>query len=129
MDIGEGKLPIDENEQISLTNGFGKIIFNISDLISSIYPDLTNVTLCNHSWWCERDILCPKNSQVTLINSVILNGINTKETLYVSIDTTPDPEKSVNYPSEFLHTLNPPGFPPHELKLKVSIVYFIITLT
>jgi len=129
LDIGEGKLPIDENEQISLTNDFGKIIFNIPDLISSIYPDLTNVTLCNHSWWCERAILCPKNSQVTLINSMILNCINTKETLYVSIDTTPDPEQSVNYPSEFLHTLNPPGFPPHELKLKVGIVYFIITLT
>ncbi|XP_022172105.1 ATP-dependent DNA helicase PIF2-like, partial [Myzus persicae] len=45
LDIGEGKLPIDENEQISLTNDFGKIIFNIPDLISSIYPDLTNVTL------------------------------------------------------------------------------------
>lgn len=129
MDIGEGKLPIDENNQISLTDDFGKIIFNIPELINSIYPDLTNVTLCNNSWWCERAILCPKNSQVTLINSMILNCINTKETLYVSIDTTPDPEQCVNYPSEFLHTLNPPGFPPHELKLKVGILYFVSTLT
>ncbi|XP_044591485.1 ATP-dependent DNA helicase PIF6-like [Cotesia glomerata] len=39
---------------------------------------------------------------------------------YESVDTVIEVEETVHYPVEFLHTLNPPGIPPHILHLKIG---------
>uniref|UniRef100_A0AAG5D1S3 DNA helicase Pif1-like 2B domain-containing protein n=1 Tax=Anopheles atroparvus TaxID=41427 RepID=A0AAG5D1S3_ANOAO len=37
---------------------------------------------------------------------------------YKSIDTTTNIDESINFPTEFLKSLDPPGLPPHRLLLK-----------
>ncbi|XP_046681372.1 uncharacterized protein LOC124368140 [Homalodisca vitripennis] len=37
-----------------------------------------------------------------------------------SVDSVVEIEDAVHYPVEFVHTLNPPGIPPHHLYLKVG---------
>ncbi|XP_026482511.1 uncharacterized protein LOC113389708 [Ctenocephalides felis] len=63
------------------------------------------------------------DSQLELIeNSKIAGDLVT----YKSIDSITNPDDVVNYPTEFLNALELPGFPPHNLQLKVGTV--IMTL-
>jgi PIF1 helicase. len=49
---------------------------------------------------------------------------------FKSIDSITDPNKVVNYLTEFLNSLDLPGLPPHNLQLKVgSVVLMLGNLT
>jgi len=43
-----------------------------------------------------------------------------------SIDSITNPDDVVNYPTEFLNSLELPGFPKHNLQLKVGTVIMIL---
>ena len=45
---------------------------------------------------------------------------------YNSVDSITNPDDVVNYPTEFLNSLELPGFPPHNLQLKVGTVIMIL---
>lgn len=45
---------------------------------------------------------------------------------YKSVDSITNPDDVVNYPTEFLNSLKLPGFPPHNLQLKVGTVIMIL---
>ena len=60
-----------------------------------------------------------KNYTITDINNYIQDMIPGIVTEYSSIDTVVRFDDVVNYPVEFLNSLDPPGMPPHRLRLKV----------
>ena len=63
----------------------------------------------------------PKNIDVHEINNIVLNKIRDQAVLYKSVDTVLEPNEAVNYPSEFLNSIDPSGFPPHVLQLKIGV--------
>ena len=65
-------------------------------------------------------ILAAKNIDVNSINCTIQNEIPGEETTYKSIDTVVNQDESVNYPIEFLNSLDLPGMAPHILSLKIG---------
>lgn len=82
------------------------------DLVLKIYPDVAHIKEKTMKWFCERAILTPKNDQAATINDIILlSSFIGEEKVYNSIDTVVDTDDAVNYPVEFLNTLNPPGLP------------------
>ncbi|GFT40977.1 ATP-dependent DNA helicase [Nephila pilipes] len=95
----------------------------MGDLISlteKIYPNIEYATLDSLSWLKERAILTPTNESADKINEFLLEKLTTEQIKYESIDTVIEVEDTVQYPVEFLHTLHPPGIPPHILYLKIG---------
>lgn len=80
----------------------------------------------------QRAILCPKNDDVRHINDRVLNNLNAEEVSFCSVDSvknedgTDDSNLQVNFPTEFLNSLNPSGLPPHILKLKKGSIVMLM---
>ncbi|GFV40715.1 ATP-dependent DNA helicase [Trichonephila clavipes] len=90
-----------------------------NELIQSIFPDIQNNYL-NHEWLSQRAILAAKNVDVDEINFQIQQLLPGDLMSFKSIDTVVDENESVNFPIEFLNSLDIPGMPPHNLRLKIG---------
>lgn len=96
---------------------FSTLVVSIEELIFKVCPNIAD-NFQNTDWLCERAILAPRNETVQIINQKILQDIPKEERTYLSNDTTVDPDKAVNFPIEFLNSLDIPGMPSHKLVLK-----------
>ncbi|GKC77222.1 DNA helicase [Tanacetum coccineum] len=73
----------------------------------------------------EKAIVCPKNETADAVNAKILSLIEGQGKTYLSKDEAipmgkETSETELLYPMEYLNTISFPGFPPHELHLKVG---------
>ena len=113
LDNGNEKVPIDAvTKCISFPSNFCTIVPSIEQLIQNVFPQIaTNYE--NHEGLHERAILTEKNNDVNAINNIIQGQILGKYTTYKSIDTFMNMDEIVNYPIEFLNSLDIPGIPQH----------------
>ncbi|XP_074100590.1 uncharacterized protein LOC141528444 [Cotesia typhae] len=91
---------------------FSKILIDIGDGKIPEEDGRINVSYIN----CETipDL-------ITLTDKIYPNIEKAGDNLrYESVDKVLEDEEAVHYPVEFLHTLNPPGIPPHVLQLKIG---------
>lgn len=120
LDIGDGKVAVHENTGcIKLQTDFCTIIDSQNSLIDHIFPDV-HTQYANHKWLAERAILAAKNVDVNGLNLKIQQLLPGDLVSYKSIDAVCDTNETVNYPIEFLNSLDLPGMPPHHLQLKVG---------
>ncbi|KAL4131460.1 hypothetical protein QTP88_008771 [Uroleucon formosanum] len=68
---------------------------------------------------CEEKITLA-TGLVEEINKTLLDSFQAKIMEYRSVNSVLEIDDAVNYPVEFLNSLNPPGFPPHLLTLKIG---------
>ncbi|GFY31477.1 ATP-dependent DNA helicase [Trichonephila clavipes] len=119
-------MEIDESTQyITLPANFCKIRESIDELMQKVFPKHCT-KLQNHQWLSTRAILAAKNIDVNTINFTIQNGIPSETTTYKSIDTVENQDEVVNYPTEFLNSLDLPGMPPHVLILKIGVPIILL---
>ncbi|XP_054723053.1 ATP-dependent DNA helicase PIF1-like [Uloborus diversus] len=97
--------------------GFANEIKTHEELMTVVFPNL-EVKFKDHPWLCERAILCPKNEDVTITNDTLLTRLPGPLRTYKSIDTVYEKDEVVNYPTEFLNSLEISGIPQHKLNLK-----------
>jgi ATP-dependent DNA helicase PIF1 len=121
LEIGNGKVPVDRSSGlISLPHNFCNFVASKQNLIEKVFPNIqTNYK--NHNWLSERAILAPKNKDVHELNNIIQSSIQGDLFTYKSIDTAVEDDDAVNYPTEFLNSLDLPGMPPHLLQLKIGV--------
>jgi ATP-dependent DNA helicase PIF1 len=120
LNIGDGKITADLiSGLITIPNNFCNIVDSIEALKTKVFPDIRQC-YNDHKWLCERAILAPKNDSVNAINLQIQQQLPGEDVLYKSIDTVVDIDQAVQYPTEFLNSLEPPGMPPHCLVLKIG---------
>ncbi|XP_074106849.1 uncharacterized protein LOC141532417 [Cotesia typhae] len=119
LDMGDGKIP-EEEGKISISSIFCYTVPDLISLTHKIYPDIEKAGVHCSSWFKERAILTPTNEQANYINNLLIEKLTTAQAKYQSVDQVIELENAVHYPVEFLHTLNPPGIPPHILHLKIG---------
>jgi hypothetical protein len=77
----------------------------VKDLIDAVYPAVFQ-NYHNLNWLRERVILAAKNENVHKIMNQILAMLAGVVTEYKSIDTVVDADEVVNFPLEFLNSLD-----------------------
>ena len=119
LDIGNGALPVDDHGLIPVQPDWATAVNYIEELCSKVFPNLSQ-NYTNFKRLCERAILAPRNDMVEVTNNYLLSQLPGREKVYSSIDSVVNPQEAVNYPLEFLNSLQPSGVPPHQLKLKIG---------
>jgi hypothetical protein len=104
---------------IQLPTDFCTIIDSQDALIDQIFLNVHR-QYTNHEWLTERAILAAKNVVVNELYLKIQHLLPGDLVSYKSIDTVCDVTEAVNYPTEFLNSLDLPGMPQHNLQLKVG---------
>ncbi|CAN1801722.1 ATP-dependent DNA helicase PIF1 [Linum perenne] len=107
-----------------------KHIDPIQDIVRATYPDLLQ-NYKNVAYLAGRVVLAPHHDMVHKVNAHMLSQIPGEEITYLSSDyidnekgkqSVADPE----FPVEMLNSLQVPGFPDHEIKLKVGVPIILL---
>ncbi|KHJ81849.1 hypothetical protein OESDEN_18462 [Oesophagostomum dentatum] len=95
-------------------------------IVSAVYGDVINTTDCYDM--STKAILTPRNRSVDKLNLEVLTRMVGEEKVYRSIDeaVTEDPSDAIEFQQEFLHKLDPPGMPPHELRVKKGAIVMLL---
>lgn len=128
--IGAGKIDCTEQhgsyfKEIFFPDNFCKLVVSIEELISMVFPKFLN-NYKNAEWLINRAILAPRNEDVNKINDQIQQLIPGAPKKYTSIDSVVDGNQVLQYPIEFLNSLEPPGMPPHILSLKIGAIVMVL---
>jgi ATP-dependent DNA helicase PIF1 len=121
LEMGNEKVPVDPTSgRISLPHNLCTCVKSKEELVEKVFPSIqTNYT--NHDWLGERAILAAKNKDVNELNNIIKANIQSEEVTYRSVDTVVEADEAVQYPTEFLNSLDLPGMPSHVLQLKTGV--------
>lgn len=126
LDFGNGKIPIDAATNcITFPPDFCILTTSKEELIQKVFPNIIQ-NYKNHDWLSARAILAAKNIDVNEINLNIQFNVPGEATTYKSIDTVMEQEEAVNYPTEFLNSLDLPGLPTQVLKLKIGVPIILL---
>lgn len=126
LDIGNNKVAVDTSTGfITLPTDFCHITDSKVELIQRVFADIAQ-KFNNHNWLGERAILAAKNKDVEDLNATIQNLLPGQLVSFKSVDTVMNQDNVVNYPTEFLNSLELPGLPPHNLQLKVGSVVIML---
>ncbi|XP_055306971.1 uncharacterized protein LOC129571224 [Sitodiplosis mosellana] len=121
LDIGNGTMAADTTTGlITFPENFCRITQDKDELIQKVFPDIVH-NYVNFDWLSERAILAGTNKEVTELNWNIQSKIPGDVISYKSIDTVTEEDDVVHYTTEFLNSLDVPGLPPHNLRLKVGV--------
>lgn len=95
-------------------------------IIRDVFGD--RLAIENVSQFSKKAILCPKNSDVDVMNENVLQILEGDRTQYLSSDSIDDAteDDGQNYPIEFLNELTPSGMPPHKLNLKIGAIIMLL---
>ena len=109
------------------------ILFHGSNdnLANWVFPNLDSYNqLDSGDWLCQRAVLTPNNEHVNNINKNpmmdLFPGDGSDEMVTQSADILTQEFENAGIPNEYLSSLNPSGFPPHRLRLKIGLPPLIL---
>ena len=98
----------------------------VTDLTRVIYPNIENGQALTNQYFLERAILCPRNVEVDEINSFMCDLFPGGSRTYNSADSIQGAEDGIQYPVEYLNSINTGGLPPSQLEVKIGIPLMLL---
>ncbi len=108
LNIGEGKIPVDYSlgqHTIKVDDQFLLNSVHLDDLCDFVFPSIVE-NLSDAFWVSSRAILCPTNDCVDRVNAQLLKKLPGNSRQYKSCDKLINADDALQYPEEFLNTLN-----------------------
>jgi ATP-dependent DNA helicase PIF1 len=138
LSIGNGTVPMETREEevipswLSLPSDIALLPTSdyISGIIDAIY-DSFHDNFSDVSYLAQRAIVCPTNKVADSVNDILFSMVPGDETIFQSCDSickTLDhmADSDLLYPPEFLHKIDPPNFPRHEIALKIGVPVMLL---
>lgn len=125
LQIGNGQYKsADENgsQLISLP----PTLLTNEDIVTATYGN--NISDMQNYDFAKMAILAPKNDHCKTINAKVLALLTGETTTYTSVNQliTDDKNELLQFPTEFLNSIEVSGLPPHELKLKQGCIVMLM---
>uniref|UniRef100_A0A8C4X687 ATP-dependent DNA helicase n=1 Tax=Erpetoichthys calabaricus TaxID=27687 RepID=A0A8C4X687_ERPCA len=100
--------------------------FICDDLVTEVFG--TAIILDQIPLLTQRAILCPKNIDVDRINNQVIALLPGESRLFLSTDNvdSEDENEHLNFPLEYLNTINPAGLPQHNLNLTIGTIVMLL---
>jgi hypothetical protein len=123
LEVGQGK-HTDEGGNITLPGHFKCHENTVASLIDTIYPRISTYLPNPEQYFSERTILSCVNTEVDSLNAEVLKKFPGQAQVFYSADSIPTSEQSgeddpmLNYPIEYLNSINCSGLPLAKLELK-----------
>jgi hypothetical protein len=129
LDIGYGRHLPDGSDSGNVELPGNAVMTNPNNFISSIYPSISSDPPPSPAYFLNRNILAPRNADVTDLNNSILSLMFGDDIVVYSADSVVE-ERGADIsltesntppiPPEFLRSINSGSLPPGELKMKIG---------
>jgi hypothetical protein len=128
IEVGEGK-HLDEAGMLTLPPSM-KCGDDLESLMKAIYPEIDpQRAVPGGDYFLQRAILSTLNSDVDELNQKMLGKFPGQAKTYMSADKVAGEEQAQGlqaYPTEYLHSINPTGFPSSRVTVKVGVPLMIL---
>jgi hypothetical protein len=120
--VGDGRVPTGRNGDMPIPEDLRCEADLPESVFQSAWVDMNYVDLA------QLAILTPKNADALKLNDYILNKLPGQVVTFLSEDeaVVEDPSDALNFPTEFLNKMTPPGLPPHELNLRTACIVMLL---
>jgi hypothetical protein len=98
----------------------------IADLIQEIYPGIGNPVLAQDEYFLKRAILCPRNTEINEINSMVLRQFPGDGQVMHCVDSIKGSDDENQYPVEYLNSIEMGSIPPAHLEVKPGVPLMLL---
>ncbi|KHJ79985.1 hypothetical protein OESDEN_20350 [Oesophagostomum dentatum] len=121
LEVGNGHLPVSANDEIPVPQE----LLSTGSLVDEIYPPFLNGKCYDLS---KMIIVTPRKVESLQISDYALERMPGDELSFSSVDSiiTEDPSDMLNMPTEFLNKMTPPGFLPHQVRIKPGCIVMLL---
>ncbi|GFQ94568.1 ATP-dependent DNA helicase [Trichonephila clavata] len=117
LQIGDGKFPEDPSTGLIIMQ-CSQIVHSPDEILSKVYPNIQQ-NFKDQDRFSHRVILARRNDVVEKLNVTIQKQLPGQEYAYKSIDCIFNDDEAVQYPTEFLNSIQTPDLQAHNF-LKVG---------
>ena len=97
----------------------------MEEFVQKIFPNI-DTNIHDKNWLNGRAILCTTNKEVSMVNEMVSSMLPGNQQMYGSADELQNNDDILRFNVEYLNSLTPNGFPPHNLPLKPGMPLMLL---